>query len=36
VGVDGQHLTLIRRLGARLEATTLEPVRFVPLIVRDE
>jgi protein-L-isoaspartate(D-aspartate) O-methyltransferase len=36
VGVDGQRLTLIRRTGGRLEATTLEPVRFVPLIVRDQ
>jgi len=36
VGVDGQRLTLIKRGPRRLEATTLEPVRFVPLIVRDQ
>jgi protein-L-isoaspartate(D-aspartate) O-methyltransferase len=36
VGVDGQHLTLIRRTDGRLEATRLEPVRFVPLIVRED
>jgi protein-L-isoaspartate(D-aspartate) O-methyltransferase len=36
VGVDGQRLTLIRRTQGRLEATKLEPVRFVPLIVRDQ
>ena len=36
VGIDGQHLTLIRRGEGRLEATTLEPVRFVPLIMQDD
>ncbi|HWC87987.1 MAG TPA: protein-L-isoaspartate(D-aspartate) O-methyltransferase [Solirubrobacteraceae bacterium] len=36
VGVDGQRLTLIRRTGGRLRATTLEPVRFVPLIADGE
>ena len=36
VGVDGQRLTLIRRTDGRLEATRLEPVRFVPLIVRED
>jgi protein-L-isoaspartate(D-aspartate) O-methyltransferase len=36
VGAEDQHLTLIRRAGGRLEATTLEPVRFVPLIVPGE
>ena len=36
VGVEGQRLTLIRRTQGRLEATKLEPVRFVPLIVRDQ
>ncbi|MDQ6775153.1 MAG: protein-L-isoaspartate(D-aspartate) O-methyltransferase [Actinomycetota bacterium] len=33
--LDGQRLTLIRRTGADLEATMLEPVRFVPLIEGD-
>jgi protein-L-isoaspartate(D-aspartate) O-methyltransferase len=33
LGVDEQRLTLIRRGGEGLEATALEPVRFVPLIV---
>jgi len=32
VGVDGQRLTLIARGAARLETTSHEPVRFVPLI----
>lgn len=32
VGADRQRLTLIRRTDGGLEATTLEPVRFVPLI----
>jgi protein-L-isoaspartate(D-aspartate) O-methyltransferase len=36
VGVDGQRLTLIRRTDGGLEATTLEPVRFVPLIVSED
>jgi protein-L-isoaspartate(D-aspartate) O-methyltransferase len=33
VGVDGQRLTLLRRTRDGLEATMLEAVRFVPLIV---
>jgi protein-L-isoaspartate(D-aspartate) O-methyltransferase len=36
VGVKGQRLTLLRRRNGRLEATTLEPVRFVPLIVPEQ
>jgi protein-L-isoaspartate(D-aspartate) O-methyltransferase len=36
VGLDGQRLTLIRRTRRGLEATTLEPVRFVPLIAGDQ
>jgi protein-L-isoaspartate(D-aspartate) O-methyltransferase len=36
VGLDDQRLTLIRRTGGRFEATALEPVRFVPLITRDQ
>jgi protein-L-isoaspartate(D-aspartate) O-methyltransferase len=36
VGVDGQHLTLLRRRRDRFEATRHEPVRFVPLIVREQ
>jgi protein-L-isoaspartate(D-aspartate) O-methyltransferase len=36
VGVEGQRLTLLRRTGSGLEATTLEPVRFVPLIEGDQ
>jgi protein-L-isoaspartate(D-aspartate) O-methyltransferase len=36
VGVEGQRLTLIRRTRDRLETTSLEPVRFVPLIVREQ
>ena len=36
VGVEGQRLTLIRRTRERLETTSLEPVRFVPLIVREQ
>ena len=36
VGVDGQRLTLLRRTRGRLETTTLEPVRFVPLIVPEQ
>ena len=36
IGVDGQRLTLVRRTNDGLEATTLESVRFVPLIVRDQ
>jgi protein-L-isoaspartate(D-aspartate) O-methyltransferase len=35
VGVDAQHLMLIRRGAVRLEATAHEPVRFVPLIMPD-
>ena len=33
VGVEGQRLTLLRRTRRGMEATALEPVRFVPLIV---
>jgi protein-L-isoaspartate(D-aspartate) O-methyltransferase len=36
VGRGAQHLTLIRRTEGRLEATMLEPVRFVPLIMRHQ
>jgi protein-L-isoaspartate(D-aspartate) O-methyltransferase len=36
VGVNDQRLTLLRRTGGRLEATMLEPVRFVPLIEGEE
>jgi protein-L-isoaspartate(D-aspartate) O-methyltransferase len=36
VGVEGQRLTLLRRTGSGLEAMTLEPVRFVPLIEGDQ
>jgi protein-L-isoaspartate(D-aspartate) O-methyltransferase len=36
VGVEGQRLTLIRRTRDRLETTSLEPVRVVPLIVREQ
>jgi len=36
VGVDGQRLTLMRRTAAGLQSTMLEPVRFVPLIVRED
>ncbi|HWF73461.1 MAG TPA: protein-L-isoaspartate(D-aspartate) O-methyltransferase [Solirubrobacteraceae bacterium] len=36
VGLEGQRLTLIRRRASGLEATTLEPVRFVPLITGRE
>lgn len=33
---DSQRLTLLRRTGVGLEATMLEPVRFVPLVVGDQ
>jgi protein-L-isoaspartate(D-aspartate) O-methyltransferase len=36
VGVDGQYLTLVRRTRNRFETTTLEPVRFVPLIADEQ
>jgi protein-L-isoaspartate(D-aspartate) O-methyltransferase len=32
VGVDGQHLILVRRTRWGLEREVLEPVRFVPLV----